>query len=1096
VSNGVIATVPVISPGSGYTSAPTIAVSGTGGGSGAVVAPMMSGPGPGDVVTYSAPAGWLATAAGNVPAASGAPVANYAGMLDPWVAQAPRTMPIGMNITSGDGAHGPLGINQNWMTGIQANFIGASQPMSSIGPAYYTASVTHGSATVTFAGVEAGLTGSLVYFPGDTSGNLYTVTGGSGTSWTISPAFGGSSLSGVQCLASPAGSIVIYPAAGDTTGQYAQGIAAVDGSGSIASIAISNPGFGYTLPPNVYIPPPASGGTQATATAGLAGVMGMNVGRRRRPLFGTTAVSGGSVASIVVTAGGSGYCGSTSDGHPIAINGASNPIGGSTSGVPTAYATVAWVQSENSGIGGQVPDQAGTWTFVADESSPSSPMVVTLYSGAGGLDTGPLPGTIVRGTVTGGVEVGKTWSFDVARDGSLGLDLMLCVQGPTASASAPWTLSNEYLTPPRRGTGTANVPDRTAPMAPDPNVTAWLSLPGGVGPAVVRPFPFGALSWGGTAVDPSDLRSTSDFTWWDGPQRNINVVVTAIRAYQTSPGTYSWSSPYVFTSQEYPNTQSSAGIPGAPLPYYWAPANANWIAGYLGGSTDWIAAECVTATPHGLKTGMRITLPSNPILAALQFYDAGSASVVTKDIAGYKTTIFVTGASSFVFCPYTATVASSPSNANITTVYGSVTTPFPMTFLPPVGTQCMPYEAVARMAAALPDCGVWVDVPTSGTDACIAAVAARTRDNTPVGVPVYVEYMNEHWNTNFIDYFNLIVLSNLCAGGATGIAAGNQDQMYAYRASEVHDIFAAVFDEPDANGVAGRGGSIVRVMGSQWTSTASVDAIVAYANAYNTANPSAPIRIDAVCVAPYPDAAQDSAWGSLAAAAYSNYPGSVSYQGNPVLLGTYIDLMKNQIAASAAGGTTASVGNLAAYNTVAGQGAPPQLVCYEASIQSGVADNLSTTDYYLRAWIAHDIYFHPWFRDVETAFEVGCQQAGVALAVNFNACQARTNDPTGGIYELVQGKEDDDGTILWGYTTWEGMTWGLGDGSADGNGDATVNQTVQATGAFQDLANVSPKLQGWRDWAAAANAPPARSTPPARRWFPGLARRPRPAGGR
>ena len=53
VSNGVIGSVPVVSPGVGYTSQPAIAIA-DGTGSGAVVAPIMTGPAPSDTVTYSA----------------------------------------------------------------------------------------------------------------------------------------------------------------------------------------------------------------------------------------------------------------------------------------------------------------------------------------------------------------------------------------------------------------------------------------------------------------------------------------------------------------------------------------------------------------------------------------------------------------------------------------------------------------------------------------------------------------------------------------------------------------------------------------------------------------------------------------------------------------------------------------------------------------------------------------------------------------------------------------------------------------------------------------------------------------------------------
>jgi hypothetical protein len=57
-----------------------------------------------------------------------------------------------------------------------------------------TASVTNGSGTVTFGTSQSGFTlgVSQIVFSIDSSGQVYTVTAGSGTSYTISPVFGGS----------------------------------------------------------------------------------------------------------------------------------------------------------------------------------------------------------------------------------------------------------------------------------------------------------------------------------------------------------------------------------------------------------------------------------------------------------------------------------------------------------------------------------------------------------------------------------------------------------------------------------------------------------------------------------------------------------------------------------------------------------------------------------------------------------------------------------------------------------------------------------------------------------------------------------------
>jgi hypothetical protein len=54
-----------------------------------------------------------------------------------------------------------------------------------------TVSVTGASGSVTFASSQTGLQGKYFVVAGDSSAGIYTVTGGSGTSWTISPVYGG-----------------------------------------------------------------------------------------------------------------------------------------------------------------------------------------------------------------------------------------------------------------------------------------------------------------------------------------------------------------------------------------------------------------------------------------------------------------------------------------------------------------------------------------------------------------------------------------------------------------------------------------------------------------------------------------------------------------------------------------------------------------------------------------------------------------------------------------------------------------------------------------------------------------------------------------
>jgi len=106
---------------------------------------------------------------------------------------------------------------------------------------------------------------------------------------------------------------------------------------------------------------------------------------------------------------------------------------------------------------------------------------------------------------------------------------------------------------------------------------------------------------------------------------------------------------------------------------------------------------------------------------------------------------------------------------------------------------------------------------------------------------------------------------------------------------------------------------------------------------------------------------------------------------------------------------------------------------------------------------------------------------------------ATENAGTGSDAPVIAASQDGVATVAWGNTVWEEQTSGLGDGSADGNGNNTVNLFFNGTGIAQDLVNVSPKLQSWRNWASVANFVPSHVIPPqvksaGPKWFPGLNR--------
>ena len=171
----------------------------------------------------------------------------------------------------------------------------------------------------------------------------------------------------------------------------------------------------------------------------------------------------------------------------------------------------------------------------------------------------------------------------------------------------------------------------------------------------------------------------------------------------------------------------------------------------------------------------------------------------------------------------------------------------------------------------------------------------------------------------------------------------------------------------------------------QATNAGLINAYIAFANVSAALTPPVPIRIDAVEVAPYLDVPNDSTFSAAAAATYSNYPGSRQYQtANPLSMGQYVDLYRHFVLFYTHVYTDGQLAAIAAnYVQVPGQTVNPTLMCYEASTQTIVPTGVSLTDPYLRAYIAQDVFYHPYFADCQVALYLAIQQAGAILANCF-----------------------------------------------------------------------------------------------------------------
>jgi hypothetical protein len=1069
--NGAIGSVPVRSSPVNLTAAPTIAISDGGPGTGAVAVPLMSGPLPTDVITYSALPGWLTTVAGAVGAVSAlAPIANYTVGLEPMFAQMPRTMPLGVNCQSPYSYAAGYAIPQNWLKNIQSPWTGAASPISAPTLLLGTVSATNGSGSIAFSVAQAtSLDAQYCYIVGDTSGTLYTLSAVSGTGGTIAPAFGGTNLSGAPIVTMAKTTIAIYTAEGDTTGMLGRALATVNSAGQIAAVTPICGGSAYTVAPIVVMPAPTAGGTLSTGWVAT--------------------IAGGAVTAITGGTPGAGYGGSTLDGQPIAINGTTVATGGTSSGIPTAHVVFAADNQSNSITTRNTwPDPAGIWTYTVDELNPSSPLVVTLWITQGTPIS--YTGTIVPGTLIDGVEIGRTWLFDVVRPaGLLELGLVLQVQGPTAGASVPYTHQNEFLTAPARVSGLAQPPNRAVPTAPDANFASWMSaIPSNPtlssSAACLRFFCFANDAWDNGIVDVTDIRPAADYCWGDGPQRLQTAIVTAIRPYQIWSGSPGYFSPYVYTDEPYPGTVTalSLSIVDPPSPYVWIPPsnttsnNVDWMMGNLA-SPDRFAMEYECAQPHGLKTGRIFFCPVNSLTTNLSLDDVnGSRTVNGGNISNSFQRVFVTGANTFAVCQYGgADMSAGPHMGNVNGVQ-SLT--FPLTFPPIWGAFSPAFEATTGAVNGIPGCGLWILLPMFATSACITAICERIRDTLAVGRKFYVQTANEYWNSigGVLGTWQEMWTMSGLMGGSAGITAGNTSQVYAWISGRNHTLATAAFNAMDVNGITGRGNMIVRVFGGQAGNSQEVNAQVAFLNAYNVANPLAPYQMDAIAVAPYLNVPTDSTIATAAAATYSNYPQSLQYQtAAPWTMGMWCDLWRHH-AYYQAGAPNISLNNtaLASYVLVNNQ-APPTTICYEASVQIMTPTGLTvptTGDWFLRTYITNDIYFHPYFSDVNDAFHYSLQAAGATLEASFNLCSPRgsgTLSPA----TLYNGVSDGLGALYgWPHTTWAGMPAGRGDGTPDQDGLPTVNLTFNATGIAQDLVNASPKLWSWKTWGATSDVVP------------------------
>ena len=236
--------------------------------------------------------------------------------------------------------------------------------------------------------------------------------------------------------------------------------------------------------------------------------------------------------------------------------------------------------------------------------------------------------------------------------------------------------------------------------------------------------------------------------------------------------------------------------------------------------------------------------------------------------------LFVTGASTFIWFGNggASTVGSLPTNNVAVTYNVPASSPLYATVSTPDGAT-LPYEVCAQSASNVPGCAAHINVPLPATDACVTQIANSVLSYLAPGHRCYVEINNEPWNTGSPQdqSFNYAIAN--VSGGA--VAANSTTAGMVLRASQVHKIFAGVF------GAAGRASDIRRVFSSQPV-VGGANGIISTVNTWNAANPSNPIQIDAIMIAPYLNMINDS-WPDPTAQATVSSSGST---GN-LTAGTY-----------------------------------------------------------------------------------------------------------------------------------------------------------------------------------------------------------------
>jgi len=811
LSAGAITSIPVVSSTSNHTAPPTITITDSTG-SGAAAVAVMSGPGPTDTVLFSAAAGWIVTGAGNAPTAVAAPVANYAGQLEPGIGgylgfgmPATPSLEVGWNVSQPISNAGEnYNISANWLHRGNNPWTGAftsapdGLPLTITGTASTPISNCNGSNQVD-ANNYPDQTGTWTLIADDAAPGLSLSM--------MTPAWS----SNGNAVVTPLGTAGLVSAGtlsgGVQTGRVWQWTVARSGSAISWNLSlglqVNTPGASGTYPftlQNMWLYDPA---TTAAAAPGYPSRSNLYLPDETLVKWCTTPHSGAASLRFVDSTAGSG--------------GLSNVVDPPDILSPTSFSWAARPEQTINPTGDHVVNITAVRTYAPSSSgwpawTASAVEAIVLTAGGSGYVS-----PVVTITGTGSLATATATAATVNSVAGVITSITLTAGG-SGYTSPPTVAITDSSGPGSGATAVALVLGGPVTWSsPNVQIAAWGNTAG---------VPIGQIQvcTGGTGYTSPSVAVTGG--GGSGCTASATVaagVITGITV--TAAGTGYTTAPTVVITDS-TGTGAYAAARGQ-----FSPADPGWL-NWGGSGSPWMVGEFVCSSPHNLSSGqiMNITGGSTPWLTS-----NGTSNVIPQwtnwGARGlYGLQVWPTSTTTLAFTTIPGGLTTSTGMpGGINNVAGSFTVSYTGE-VPVPDPAVTPHEVAATLSATIPDCDHWVNVPTYATDAAVASIAQRIRDNFPKGRRVYVEYSNENWNFTF----SQIYTSNMGQVGALGnVATGNPDP-YVIRASQIHGIFVSVFNQTDINGNTNRGGEIVHLFGGWVTQATRTSQIINFANAWNT----------------------------------------------------------------------------------------------------------------------------------------------------------------------------------------------------------------------------------------------------------------------